>query len=65
MNQKFKSRKFIMSWTIIGLASVLPVIFTKFGIDSGITMMSIGVIGGVGAAYGVVNAIDKKWNGGA
>ena len=62
VENKLSSRKFWISQQIIGLCVVVPVVFQKLGVGESVTLMVLGVIGGAGAAYGVVNVLDKKWS---
>lgn len=66
MNSKFFSRKFIVTLLVTMLASMLPVVYTKAGVGEGVMLAVLGILGGVGVAYGVINmkdaALDKKKN---
>lgn len=60
---KFISRKFVMSLVVIGLSTIVPIAYKLFGIDDATTMVVLGLYGSVGAVYGVVNTLNKKYGG--
>ena len=63
IRNKLTSRKFWLAQQIVYLSIGVPILFNSLGISEGITLMSLGVISGAGTLYGVVNTLDKKWNG--
>jgi len=62
MPPKLTSRKFWLAQQIVYLSIGVPLLFKHMGIDSSVTLMSLGVISGAGTLYGVVSTFDKKWN---
>lgn len=58
--EKLKSRKFVLTLMIMGGASGLPILYKHMAIPDSITMLVVGIIGGVGVSYGVVNVMDRK-----
>jgi len=62
---KLSSRKFWLAQQIIALTLGLPILFQKYGIDTSVTLLALGAVTGIGAFYGVVNVLDKKYEGGS
>ena len=62
MPPKLTSRKFWLAQQIVYLSIGVPLLFHHMGIESSVTLMSLGVISGAGTLYGVVSTFDKKWN---
>lgn len=63
MKEKFKSRKFWLAQEVILLSVLVPLLYKAVGIAEGVTLVTLGVLSGAGALYGVVNTVDKKLNG--
>lgn len=57
---RFLSRKFILSVLILITAAIVPVVYKTMAVSDSVTMLVLGVIAGVGAAYGVINMQDAK-----
>lgn len=57
---KYNSRKFVMLNVCLGLSTLVPLLFQLLKIDTNVTMMSLGMIGGLSTAYFGVNLLDKK-----
>lgn len=57
---KLKSRKFILTLIIAGGSSGLPVLYKNMGISDSVTMLVIGIVGGIGVSYGIVNVMDRQ-----
>ena len=58
--KKFLSRKFIITLLILGLAAIAPVLYKEKGVTDSIVMAVLGILAGVGFAYGVVSNKDPK-----
>jgi hypothetical protein len=56
---KFTSRKFILTVVIITLTALLPMAYKWLGVGEAVTMTVLGIMAGVGAAYGFVNVKAK------
>lgn len=57
---KYLSRKFIVTLLIMILAPLIPYIYKVNGVSDSISMAVLALIGGVGAAYGVLNVAQDK-----
>jgi len=63
LKKRWTSRKFWMVNILIVLSTIVPLIFKASGISENVTMLVLGTYGAVGSIYGIVNTLDKKWNG--
>lgn len=57
---KFKSRKFILTMIIIVLTAILPALYKYLQVGEAVTMTVLGILAGVGAAYGFINVKAKS-----
>ena len=62
MPPKLKSRKFWLSQQILLLSVGVPLAFAKLQIDASVTLATLGLIGAVGALYGVTNVLAKRYS---
>jgi len=62
-HNKLKSRKFWLAQQVILLSVAVPLLYRYAGITESVTLVTLGVLSGAGALYGVVNTVDKKLNG--
>lgn len=60
MLKKFVSRKFFLTVFIVLLAVLAPIIYKDKGVQDAVTMTVLGILAGVGAAYGFLNIRDSK-----
>lgn len=60
MQQKFKSRKFIMMNIVVALATLVPIVFHLLGISDPVTMTVLGIYSVVGVGYTAINASVQK-----
>jgi len=47
---------------MIYLSIGVPVLFLRLGVDTDVTLMTLGVLSAAGTLYGVVSTWDKKVN---
>ena len=59
---KFLSRKFIISILIVVISFICPIVYQAMHVSDQVTMLVLGIIGGVGVAYGVINVKDAQVN---
>ena len=57
---KFTSRKFILTVVIITLSAILPMLYKWLGVGEAVTITVLGIMAGVGTAYGFVNIKAKE-----
>lgn len=57
---RFLSRKFILTVVVLLMVGILPMIYKNNGVSEAVTMVVLGLLGAVGAAYGFVNVKDAK-----
>ena len=60
MNAKYFSRKFIVTILVAIIGAIAPIVYTKLGVSEMVTMTVLAMVGGIGAAYGVINIKDKS-----
>lgn len=56
-------RKFTLTLLIMLFSLVAPAVYKKLEVSDSITMMVLGIFGGVGVAYGAVNVAATKAHG--
>jgi len=59
---KYGSRKFILTITIMALSALLPLAYKYVGVGDAVTMTVLGILAGVGTAYGFINLKAKEQN---
>jgi len=59
---KYGSRKFILTITIMALSALLPLAYKYVGVGDSVTMTVLGILAGVGTAYGFINLKAKEQN---
>jgi len=57
---KYGSRKFILTIVIIVLSSIIPLGYKYMNVGDAVTMTVLGIMAGVGTAYGFVNIKAKE-----
>jgi hypothetical protein len=57
---KFTSRKFILTIVILTLTALLPMAYKWLEVGDAVTMTVLGIMAGVGAAYGFINVKAKE-----
>lgn len=60
MNKKYFSRKFIITILVAVIGFIAPIVYAKLGVDETVTLAVLALVGGMGAAYGVINIKEKK-----
>jgi hypothetical protein len=60
---KFASRKLLIALLTTLIAVALPIIYHQIGIESGVTMTVLGIIGAVSSFYFGANVLEKKLTG--
>lgn len=63
LRQKLTSRKFWLTQQTVVLSVCVPLLFKYVGLSESVTLMVLGTVGAVGSLYGVISAMDKKFNG--
>lgn len=61
---RLSSRKFWLTQQVVYLSIGVPILFHSLGIPESVTVITLGVVGGAGAVYGVVNVMGKKFSAG-
>lgn len=57
---KYLSRKFIVT-IFVSIASVaVPILFKNQEVSDTVSIMVLGIIGGIGTAYGIINLKESK-----
>lgn len=57
---KFFSRKFLLTLLVLGASSGLPVLYKQLEISEIVTLTVLGIIAGIGTAYGFINLKESK-----
>ena len=58
--QKYFSRKFILTVMISCMSVGAPLVYKTQGVSDTITLAVIGILAGIGAAYGFINVKDAQ-----
>jgi hypothetical protein len=53
-------RKFVIALIVMIVSVAAPALYKHLEVSDAITMMVLGIIGGIGVAYGAVNVLDSK-----
>lgn len=62
---KFLSRKLIVTILVMGATAGIPLLNKWANVSDAITMMGLGIIGGIASAYQIANVKSKKDQGGS
>lgn len=54
MNQKFKSRKFLLTIFISVISIFLPLAYKVNGVSEAVTISVLGILAGVGISFGII-----------
>jgi hypothetical protein len=57
---KFLSRKFLLTIWISALSVAAPILFKKAEVSDVVILSVLGILGGVGVAYGFINMKAKE-----
>lgn len=62
---KFLSRKLLVTFLVMGATAGIPLLNRWAGVSDPITMMALGIIGGIAGAYQIANVKSKQDQGGS
>jgi len=57
---KYLSRKFVVTIMIMIAGPAVPYAYKHMGVSDTVTLAVLALIGGIGAAYGIVNVAQDK-----
>jgi len=59
---KYFSRKFVLTVFVLLLAVIAPVVYKDKGVSDMVLLAVLGILSGVGVAYGFLNVREAKIN---
>ena len=57
---KWLSRKFVVTIIVFCAAIFIPILYKHAGVSETVILAVLGIVGGIGVAYGIINVQDAK-----